>query len=74
MVLCKSKSDWRPVTSAVPPGSELGPALFNSFITDLGDGAQCLLSKFADMTELEVKDDKPEDHTALQRDLSMLEK
>lgn len=31
-------------------------------------------SKFADTTELKVKDDKPEDHTAFQKDLSMLER
>lgn len=74
MVLCRAKSLWRPVISAVSSGSELGPVLFNSFITDLGDVTQCLLSKFAAMTELEVKDDKPENHTAFQRDLSKLEK
>lgn len=74
LVVCRAKSHWRPVTSALPPGLELCPVLFNGFITKLGDGAQCLLSRFADMTELEVKDGKLEDHTAFQWDLSMLEK
>ena len=65
-------SSWVDVTSGVPQGSVLGPALFLLYINDINDHIKSKIKLFADDSIVYREIWSPEDHNILQQDLDML--
>ncbi len=68
----KNESEWKNVTSGVPQGSFLGPALLLLYINDLQNTIESYTKLFADDTKIYAKINTNTDKHTLQRDLDKL--
>ena len=68
----RSHSTWRNVTSGVPKGSVLGPAMFLLYINDINDKIQSHMCLYADDTIMYREINSINDHNILQDDLDTL--
>ena len=73
MVINGETSNWCPVTSGIPQGSVLGPALFVLYINDLPEAVKSMLQMFADDTKIFCGISNECDAKQLQSDLTTLE-
>ena len=65
-------SSYVPVTSGVPQGSVLGPALFLLYINDITEGVTSQMRLFADDSIIYREITTPNDHKILQEDINRL--
>jgi len=74
VVVNRSMSKWRPVTSGIHQWSVLGLALFNVSVSDMDSGIECTISKFDNDTKLCGVVNTLEGQDAIQRDPDRLER
>ena len=72
VVVNGSRSSWMPVTSGVPQGSVIGPALFLLYINDITTNIQSKLRLFADDSVIYREIHSTNDISILQQDLQTL--
>ena len=73
VVIRGSQSGWTEVTSGIPQGSVLGPAIFLTYINDLPEVSSSPLVLFADDTKLYCQINSVTDCQDLQSDLDNLQ-
>ncbi len=72
MIISGSASDWAPVNSGVPQGSDLGPVLFIIYTHDIDLGLNNFIAKFADDTKIGTSVISDRDRQSLQEDLGKI--